>query len=95
MIIANDEQRSGKYPTKNILFDILSLADQLYWSKSTNPDGPKYRKIYFSKNQMPNLLIQRNKLLYFNIHSYNKLVEKQALQMFILEEKAMQICQKL
>lgn len=44
---------------------------------------------------MPNLLIQRNKPLYFNIHSYNKLVEKQALQMSILEEKAMQICQKL
>lgn len=50
------KKRDGYLPTKDASFDIISLADQLHRSKSTYPEGSKYGKIYFSKNQVPNLV---------------------------------------
>lgn len=44
-IVAGRDQRSRRYPSKNALFHILSLADQLHQSKSTNPAGPMCGKI--------------------------------------------------
>lgn len=78
-IITGHEQRSGRYSIKDALFDILSLASQLYRSKSTNLDGFKYEKIYFSENQVFDLLMQGKKYLYSNIHTYNESLEKYAL----------------
>lgn len=40
-------QRSGRQLLKDILFDILSLVNQLYESKSINLNGPKYEKSTF------------------------------------------------
>lgn len=94
-IIAGRKQRIERHSIKDASFDILSLADQLYQSKLTNPDGSKRGKIYFSENQVSDLLMQRKKYLHSNIHSYNKLVKKQALQMPVSEEEAMQIRQGL
>lgn len=53
-VIINREQ-IGRYPTKDALFDILSLADQLYCSWSTTSNGLEPRKIYFSENPASNL----------------------------------------
>lgn len=49
-------EKNSKYPWKNASFDILSLVDQLYHSKSTDPKGSKQEKIYFSENQVPDLI---------------------------------------
>lgn len=51
-----DQYQSGYHSTKDALFDILSLVDQFYWSKLTHLTGLLFEKIYFSKNQIPNLL---------------------------------------
>lgn len=48
-------EHSGRDPTKNTLFDILSLADQLYYSLSATLDGLMPGKTYFSKNPTPDL----------------------------------------
>ena len=47
-------EREGYHPVKGALFDILSLADQLYRSKYTHPKGVEHGKIYFSENQVSN-----------------------------------------
>lgn len=73
-VIAGRNQ-TGRHSTKDASFDILSLADQLYWSKSTNPHGPEHGKIYFSENQVPDLLMQGKSHLHTNIHLYNDVVE--------------------
>lgn len=49
-------ESNGKHPQKDAAFDILSLADQLHLSKSTDPKGPEQGKIYFSENQVPDLI---------------------------------------
>lgn len=41
---------------KNALFDILSLANQFYQSKSISCNGPKPRTIYFLKNLITNII---------------------------------------
>lgn len=43
-------EQSGRHPTKDLSFNILSLADQLYCSRSTTPDRSEPGKIYFSEN---------------------------------------------
>lgn len=78
-IITGLEQRFKRYSIKNALCDILSLADQMHKSKSTNSNSPKCEKIYFWENQVPDLLMEGKKYLHFKIHSYNELVEKYAL----------------
>lgn len=74
--IVAGQQRGGNHPIKDASFDILSLADQLYRSKSTIPDGPGTGKIYFSENQVPNLLKEGKKNLYRAVDMYNDTVTK-------------------
>lgn len=50
------KERDGYHPTKDASFDILSLADQLHRLKSTYLEGTKHDKIYFSENQVPDLI---------------------------------------
>ncbi len=69
-------ERKGPHPQKNALFNILSLANQLHISKSTYPQGPKHGKIYFSENQVPNLLEQGKDHLSRAIKSYKETVKK-------------------
>lgn len=70
------QQKSGNHPIKNALFDILSLADQLYRSKSTIPDGPGTDKIYFSENWVLNLLKEGKRTLHHAIDLYNDIITK-------------------
>lgn len=58
------------------MFDILNLANQLYRSKSTYPESPQYGKIDFSKNQIFNLVKQKQEHLFQAIKSYKKVIEK-------------------
>lgn len=51
-----EQEYSLRHLTKNALFDIQSLVDQLYQLRSTIPDGFDLRKIYFSQNLVPDLL---------------------------------------
>lgn len=69
-------ERSGYHPTKDRSFDILSLADQLHRSKSIDPCGPKQEKIYFSENQVPNIIKQGRKYLHQAIEVYKDSVQK-------------------
>lgn len=41
---------------KRYIFNILSLANQLYRSKLTYLERPKHGKIYFSENQVLDLI---------------------------------------
>lgn len=47
------QERSFIYLTQNALFDTLSLADELYRSKLTDPKSVESDKLYFSENQAP------------------------------------------
>ncbi len=49
-------EKDGYHLQKDASFDILSLANQLHWSKSTYPESPEQGKIYFSENQVPDLI---------------------------------------
>lgn len=69
-------ERNGKHPQKDASFDILSLADQLYRSKSTDPKGPEQGKIYFSENQVPDLVDLGQTYLARAIASYNESIER-------------------
>lgn len=74
--IVAGRQRSSNHPIKNALFNILSLADQLYRSKSTIPDSPGTSKIYFSENQVLNLLKERKRILHRAVDLYNNTITK-------------------
>ena len=67
-------QRAGRHPQKDTSFDILSLVDQVHRSKSTDPKGPEQRKIYFSENQVPDLLDLGQAYLPQAVTSYNKAI---------------------
>lgn len=69
-------ERKGRHPEKNSSFDILSLADQLHQSKSTNPDGPQKEKIYFLENQVPDLLLEGKQTFSQQTYLYNKLIRE-------------------
>lgn len=58
---------SGRYFTKDGLFDIQSLVDQFYCSSSIIFNGFMFRKIYFSENLVPNLLKEGIKQLYISV----------------------------
>lgn len=51
-----DKEKNGYHPINNASFDILSLANQLHRLKSTYPERLKRGKIYFSENQVPDLV---------------------------------------
>lgn len=78
---------TGKHLTKDVSFDILSLADQLYRSKSSHPDGPERGKVYFSENQAPDLMKQGKTHLHTNILSYNEAINQHALSIPISEQE--------
>lgn len=50
------KERDRYHPQKDASFNILNLADQLHQSKFTHLQEPECGKIYFSKNQVPNLI---------------------------------------
>ncbi len=70
IVIGREEK--GNHPEKDSSFDILSLADQLYQSKSTDPDGPQRGKFYFSENLAPDLLAEGEQALGKILYLYNK-----------------------
>lgn len=72
-------ERSGKHSTKIAASDILSLADQLYQSKSTDPKGPEPGKLYFSKNPGPDLLMDGLNGLQIQTKAFNLSIQKNAL----------------
>ncbi len=74
-IIVGQEQE-GYHPKKDSFFDILSLADHLYRSRSTTPKSPQPGKVYFSFNPVLNLFAKDIKALFSNIDSYNRFLEK-------------------
>ena len=69
-------ERSGRHPTKDASFDIQSLADQLYRSRSTTPDRPESGKIYFSENPVLDLLDEGIKQLPLLIRAFNQSLYK-------------------
>ena len=69
-VIAGRE-RSRRHLTKNVLFHIQSLADQLYCSWSIIAKGPEPWNIYFSKNPVPNLLKKVIKELHILVWEFN------------------------
>ena len=81
------KQRDGYHPQKNALFDILSLPNQLHRSKSTYPKGPELSKIYFSKNQVPDLISLELNHLPQTVKAYKKAVRKD----YVYDEKALDI----
>lgn len=85
------QHQSGYHPTKDASFDILSLADQLHRSKLTHPTGPQSGKIYFSENQIPNLLKQRKENLYCAIESYKMSVYQNIILSSIIEQGALDV----
>lgn len=87
--------RSRRYPTKNVSFDILSLADQLYRSKSSHPDGPERGNIYFSENQVPDLLMQGKAHLHPNILLYNEAIKQHALSVPVSEEELARVNEEI
>lgn len=81
-------ERKGRHPEKDSSFDILSLADQLHRSKSTNPDGPQKGKIYFSENQVPDLLLEGKQAFSQQTYLYNKSI-RENLILSTIDTKAM------
>lgn len=59
---------------KRWFFDILSLANQLHCAKSTNLEVLEQEKIYFSENQVSNLISKRVIVLLDIVKTYNKCV---------------------
>lgn len=57
-------QVTGRHLMKDALFDILSLVNQLYCSKSIVPNGLEPRKMYFFKNTAPDLLEEGDAILH-------------------------------
>lgn len=83
------KERDEYRPTKDTSFDILSLADQLHRSKSTYSEGSEHGKIYFSENQVPNLVKLGLNHLPQAVKAYKEAVQKDKVHVsgtFILEE---------
>lgn len=64
-----------RYSTKDWLFDIFSIANQLYQSKSIIPEELKPSKIYFSKNPTSNLILDGLKVLLTQVEAFNKFIK--------------------
>ena len=85
-IIIQHEQKSYHF-IKSSFFNILSFANQLYQSKSIEPNGPQKRKIYFSKNKVSDFLIEDHKALSQNIYLYNQFIKKIKILYIIDDDK--------
>lgn len=66
----------GCHFLKAALFNIFSLADQLYQSRSINLNVPELGKIYFFENPIPNLLVQSKEAFIKNVLAYNESLSK-------------------
>lgn len=66
------QEQSGRHPVKDASFDIQSLADQLYRSRSTTQDGPEPGKVYFSENPCPDLWKQGLSQLHLTVRAFNE-----------------------
>lgn len=53
----------GKHTTKDLLINISRPVDQLYWSMFTIAESLKPSKIYFSENPIPDIQLDRLKVL--------------------------------
>ena len=84
-------EQSDYHPTKDSSFDILSLADQLYRSKSTYPSGSGQGKIYFSENQVLDIIKQGRKHLHQAIEAYKNSIDKNHVLGLATLEKNLQL----
>ena len=73
------KERDGYRPQKDALFDILSLADQLHRSRFTYSEGLERGKIYFSENQVPDLIKLRQNHLPQAVKAYKEAVWKNSM----------------
>lgn len=60
-------ERNKKHLTKNALFDIQSLAKQLYYSQLIIPEDSKLEKIYFLENPISNLMKEDIEQLHLSV----------------------------
>ena len=72
-------ERDGYHPQKDSSFDILSLADQLHRSRSTFLEGPERGKIYFSENQVPDLINLSLEYLPRAVKAYKEAIWKNSI----------------
>lgn len=72
-------ERKGYHPAKDASFDILSLADHLYRSRSTHPNGPIVGKVYFSENHVPDLIAEGKFAIIRSAQAYNESILKNQL----------------
>lgn len=70
------KEQNGRHLTKDASFDIQSLADQLYRSRSTTPDGPEPGKIFFSENPAPDLWKEGLNQLHISVWAFNESLRK-------------------
>ncbi len=70
------KEKDRYHPKKDAFFDILSLADQLYTLKSTYPEGPEQKKIYFTENQLLDLIKLKLDHLPKAVKAYKEAVKK-------------------
>lgn len=80
------QKQAKKYFTKDVLFDIFSLANQLYQSQLTFLKGLKPEKIYFLENLVLNLLFEDTKVFEIIAKKFNLLFEKKNIKEAILNE---------
>ena len=69
-------ERKGYHPQKYSFLDTLSLADQIHRSMSTYLKGRKRDKIYFSKNQVSDLIKLSLEYLPHGVKAYKEAVWK-------------------
>lgn len=67
------------HPQKNSFFDILSLIDQFYKSRSIYLKSPKPSQIYFLENQVSDLIKLSLKYLSCAIKSSKKVILKNSI----------------
>lgn len=79
-------EKISYHPQKDSSFDILSLADQLHRSRSTYFESPEHGKIYFSENQVSDLIKLRLEYLPLAVKAYKKAVWKNSAHSVAADE---------
>lgn len=74
--IITGKERNKKYSTKDALFDIQILANQLYCFQSIIPEDLELGKINFSENPVSNLQKEGIKQLHLSVQAFNQLLQK-------------------
>ena len=70
------QEKDDYHQQKNSFFDILRLANQLYKSRSTFLESLERGKIYFSENQVSDLLNLSLEYLPRAVKAYRKAIQK-------------------